>query len=159
MSAFLCSNDLIDLLVSCYFNGPRDSTHLYLKYKGIHNATEKNAPQLVRDALIDENWRSIQHCYEDAEDYCGAHYRSLKATKFRRIVLLPQPGVIATASRCLSYQSCEHPGWESSPAFKILQDLNSKLLKNLPGYDLPEGWDAYERPKNDAVCLSTLVKK
>jgi hypothetical protein len=159
MSAFLCSNDLFDLLVSSYFSNPRDSTHAYLSYKGLPGATEKNAPQLVRDTLIDENWRSIQHRYEDAEDYCGDHYRSLKTTKFRRIVLLPQPGVIAKASACLSYQSCKHQGWETSPAFKILQDLNGKLLRNLPGYELQEGWDAYDRPKNDTVLLSTLLKK
>jgi hypothetical protein len=157
MSAFLCSNDLIDLLVSCYFNDPRDSTHLYLKYKGIHNATEKNAPQLVRDALIDENWRSIQHRYKDAEDLCGEDYRKLKKTMFKRIVLLPQPGVIAKASACLAYQSCEHNSWESSPAFKVLQELNKQLLRNLPGYESHVGWDTYERPKNDAVCLTSLL--
>lgn len=158
MSAFLCSNDLFDLLVSSYFSDPSSSTHLYLKYKGIENATEKNAPQLVRDALIDENWRSIKHRYKDAENYCGQSYRELKKTKFKRIVLLPQPGIIAKASRCLSYQSCEHPGWEASPAHKILLDLNADLLKSLPGYSSEEGWDNYQRPKNDAVCLTSLLR-
>jgi len=158
MSAFLCSNDLYDLLVSFYFQNPRDSTHLYLKYKGIENATQANAPQLVRDAFIDENWLSLQYRYEDAEQAWGDDYRRLKQTPYKQIHLLPQPGVIARAALCLAYQSCEHPGWEQSSSFKILADLKTQLLKNLPGYSSMEGWDNYERPKNDVILLTSLVK-
>lgn len=38
------------------------------------------------------------------------------------------------AISCLSYQSCEHPAWKESEAFRILEALKDNLIGCLAGY-------------------------
>jgi hypothetical protein len=38
------------------------------------------------------------------------------------------------AIRGLEYQSCEHPEWETSWAYKFLQMLEARAMHELPGY-------------------------
>ena len=39
------------------------------------------------------------------------------------------------ACDCLAYQSCEHPGWDSSDANAALQAIKHEACKRLPDYD------------------------
>ena len=43
---------------------------------------------------------------------------------------------------CYKYQSCEHPGWETSRAAEICRKVKDTLIAKLPGYEAaPWGWD------------------
>jgi hypothetical protein len=43
---------------------------------------------------------------------------------------------------CLEYQSCEHPEWRQSEAFRICEALKDSIIGALPGYSAaPWEWD------------------
>jgi hypothetical protein len=45
------------------------------------------------------------------------------------------------ACACLEYQSCEHPGWDTSQACGELEKIRRAAIRALPGYDSAQGWD------------------
>jgi hypothetical protein len=56
--------------------------------------------------------------------------------KARRLTIAEGFSAIA----CLDYQSCEHPEWRESEAFRILVSLKDALIEVLPGYS-SAGWE------------------
>jgi hypothetical protein len=76
--------------------------------------------------LLAENRRSVNHRY--AEDEIESPY------VFSPILGHLSAVAILKAIDCYEYQSCEHPGWESSEAYDFCQALRANMIRALPGY-------------------------
>lgn len=135
MSAFIVGHDHIDALMTyavekriSYWN-PAAKTRITI--------TAENAEEVGR-ILLHENEVSVRYRYSDCgpDDLPGTIGENAETYKFRRAPMLPMRAVaVIKAVNCLEYQSCEHPGWESSLAWRICQDIKSQSVHDLPGYD------------------------
>lgn len=93
--------------------------------------TRSNAEKVGR-ILMEENVRSYCARYKDAyedEKNAGATY----AYKPFQTPLTPTE--VIKACQCLEYQSCETDDWEASLACRILQEVKSNALHDLPDYE------------------------
>jgi hypothetical protein len=88
--------------------------------------------------LMRENRLSVDHRYNESEvediyEYpYGPHTRHIN------------PVAILSAIRCYEYQSCEHPGWETSEAKAYCEALQLAMIRRLPGYD-DAPWEITDR--------------
>jgi hypothetical protein len=78
--------------------------------------------------LWNENKISVAHRYP-GESWSVPQYRH------RRAFLDYQPLQVLKACHCYAYQSCEHPGWETSEAKAFIDALERTAVRHLPGYD------------------------
>lgn len=131
MSAFICSPEHISTIV-----------HWGLTHPTWHPAI--NNRDFIARQLAEENINSIAHRYPDMnskesdefldmprEDYISACAKAPHNC-------LDDPIKILKLIDSLNYQSCEHPGWESSAAYEILNTLRAAAIRELPGYDEAE---------------------
>jgi hypothetical protein len=95
--------------------------------------------------LWDENIKSVQYRYNDdaVEDLPGPVNETYR---YRHLAIgnlpLVDPVVLIKQCQCYDYQSCEHPGWETSAAKRLSHALASTAISRLPGYDqAPWGLD------------------
>lgn len=87
--------------------------------------------------LAAENIRSMVAAYPRDRidrDAIMAGFTPLTRQDELRAKALPVLHVIKTC-RYYAYQSCEHNGWERSPARRIVEALERQLVPELPGYD------------------------
>ena len=90
----------------------------------------------VASMLARENLLSIEHRYPgdhtgEQEAYEAFDIPAGAETRARQ---MPRLSIIK-GCHCYAYQSCEHPGWESSDARKLIDAIESHAVRNLPGYD------------------------
>lgn len=137
MSAFICNDYHISVLA--YYAVTRNSIVLTSDY----NAHE------IGEILHAENVKSANHKYNES---IKPHFR-LDTRALANAWQYSGKGTvkIIKAVHCLDYQSCEHPQWESSIAFDILERIKSHATHNLPGYDQAE-WEII--PPDDSVLPS-----
>ena len=125
MSAFAVSQNHIRALVNfaqCY----RQFSHGPFSY--YHNA-EHHKPSATElgQMLHAENVASVDYRYGNSEE---------PVQQFRDDFTKPiSPVQCLKAIACLEYQSCEHPGWESSAAKAALDSLQHVAINALPGYE------------------------
>ena len=84
--------------------------------------------------LVDENYRSVNYRYRlDVRP----HRFELKliSRPSWQVVRQQELGRLFKLIDCLEYQSCEHPEWRDSKAYKALDDLRRALCTNVDGYD------------------------
>ena len=88
--------------------------------------------------LWDENVRSVKHRYPDCSDDtlpgpigCSFVYEHGNRPRLRPI----DPVAVLKACDGYEYQSCEHPEWEQSEAKAFIDELRSRAIHSLPGYD------------------------
>jgi hypothetical protein len=86
--------------------------------------------------LLAENRRSIDHRYDETE--WEEPYLFEPAPGWQ------DPVIVLKAIACYEYQSCEHPGWETSEAHAFCQALRARTISLLPGYD-EAPWDITDR--------------
>ena len=117
MSAFIVGNDHIDALMTFCID-KRVSF-----YNGVERVqiTNQNAEEIGR-ILLDENVKSVHYRYEgrieNDELNAGADYSFRRFSHYAGPL---SPLKIIWGVRCLEYQSCEHPEWEQSIAWRICQ--------------------------------------
>lgn len=109
----------------------------------------------VGQMLTDECVRSVSHRYPDTNDLPGTFVLTDAGEFgdwFEPYRYPPmQPGNRPTAVEvlklisCYEYQSCEHPGWNSSEAKRFCDALRDWAINDLPGYDEAD-WE-YRGPK------------
>ncbi len=63
------------------------------------------------------------------------------------------PVQVLKACDCYEYQSCEHEGWHTSDAKKIIEALRGCAWRALPGYD-SAAWGAPEKPRVPAHLVA-----
>jgi hypothetical protein len=177
MSAYLCSNDHLDLL-ACAFTelNQTNFTHPHgeLRRLATYHATVRNAVPhgeleplelagIVKQILYAENLHSL-HCrygdrepaQPDAAEICSAYRvphlsRRFDAGHQENLKLLY--GHV----RCYDYQACESSDYEQSLAAQIIQSIRLGLLRLL--LDSSQHWGDYKHQGEPTiVSLSDLIK-
>ena len=113
-------------------------------------------PDTIGQALHDENIRSVNYRYrrtDPAEIYrhrpTFAGAVSLEETRTLRAL------DVIKICRCVEYQSCEHPEWETSWSRTFLQQVVDAAINDLPGYDVAP-WGLY--PPNHGTATPGAVE-
>lgn len=128
---------------------------------------EKGEPLLTAQAiareLIAENIKSVAHRYPADTDGNRPGPCLLDAQIVEAAALwaghyqqkgLPEgiaPIAVAKLADCLEYQSCEHESFKTSLAQRQINEIRSRAVTLLPGYDrAPWTWDAID-PELDVL--------
>jgi hypothetical protein len=96
-----------------------------------------------------ENVASVHYRYpgEDVDTLPGTYaadgrHEVSHGYTFSRLGKLPTAVEAFSLIACLDYQSCEHPEWIDSEAYRILDQLKEALIRHLPGYSAaPWEWN------------------
>ena len=116
MSAFICNDYHISLLAA------------YAVNKRLSCVNGLDADD-VGKILYAENLASVNYRYNDTPDAQNVFKFDDRAKQAN-----PSAVVVLKAANCLSYQSCEHDGWQASQAHKIVEAIISSAIYSLPGY-------------------------
>ena len=156
MSAWVVSKGHIDALVELgrYIkHGPLRWPTVFEQWGFTNQLTDANLAA-VGQMLMDCCVESVSYRYQDNEEVntvngvprthpelpgpISQYWRT--PYKFAPVgrVLTPVEGIKLV--HCYSYQSCEHPGWNTSQGRSYCQQLEASLIRNLPGYDSAP-WD------------------
>jgi hypothetical protein len=162
MSAFVVSKSHIDALVHAAYFGPRDvhalpqqSGHWYKpNFRGCQNWALDQMDE-VGEMLVKENLSSIHARYPDTvtdPEGTPGPVEQYWLQRYEHEMPKQKMGVVEAlkALDCYEYQSCEHPEWETSEAFRFCRSMRHSLIGCLPGYDAaPWEWD--EALRTDAA--------
>ena len=139
MSAYIEDKAHIDALVTLVRWGPeRVPENAWRSLVGGQDAEAGRVGQM----LADENIKSVQYRYD------GEAIETLPgpADKSDLLYYHYAPGRRLTAVEGLKaldgyvYQSCEHPDWEKSEAYRWVERLRDALIRFLPGYAEADTW-------------------
>ena len=144
MSAYIVSRAHIDALIEVAIRGPRDKQSRWYAPRNVALAEADHVGRM----LWLENHKSVAYRYpttigEDLPSPIGLTLADIEGYTFsphgylnwmNGAHQLSIAGALK-AIHCLEYQSCEHPGWGESEAYRFLQDLKHSLIGVLPGYD------------------------
>ncbi len=123
MSAFLCCQQHIDLLVSAAFYNSRNY--------GPIRATRDTSPDTIGRMLYDANVKSVRTRYADADDLVYYEYDKHQHNPFNQ----PKAVEVLKAINGYEYQSCGAEDWLESKAHDFCECLRARYITNLPGYD------------------------
>jgi hypothetical protein len=121
MSAFLCS-----------------VAHLSVLTIGITaNRDEPLFDDEVFTMLLEENANSLKYRYTNPEDCTD---EAIAGLRFNPLIVLEHPQVFTPAAliklaQSYRYQACEHPEWQTTRACRLIDELISRQIRNLPGYE------------------------
>ena len=146
MSAFIQSNEHIDVLVS-YFTSDIQGRGLWTKVGDGYDYLKPENAYKIAEVLHMENLKSVNHRYNDSEPmtYEFTYYPDLEQAY--------SPAEIAKAIDGLEYQSCEHDGWDSSEAKAVLNRMRKQLLTKMRGYEDANTWSIDEVKQPTAVRI------
>jgi len=144
MSAYVVSKKTIDAIVTfamknVYSNKPLpgETNHPYV-------ITKDESPDKIGLALWSENQISVDYRYRETSIALAYKWSPTIMGKVDRITTrLLTPMDIIGLCHCLSYQSCEHPGWEASWACDFLKKVIDAATRKLPDYDKAP-WGLYD---------------
>ena len=117
MSAFIVSNDHIDMILTGY-------RHYAPNYD---SPTLEQCTSMGRE-LLHENCNSVACRYDEPVDECWKEY----VFNPIRNEFLDQTALINLCN-CLEYQSDVHEGWSDSHARKALDKIRNCFINALPG--------------------------
>ncbi|HEX9472486.1 MAG TPA: hypothetical protein VF957_23420 [Bradyrhizobium sp.] len=117
MSAFVCGNSHITALA------------VYAYRHGI----SKIPVELLGSEFLSENLKSVNHLYAARHGTQLGTFELCGAITFQRFSAVQ----IIKAAECLAYQSCEHPGYETSTAYAITAAIQIHALNAFPGWRRP----------------------
>jgi hypothetical protein len=125
MSAFIVSKAHIDRIVS---------TANRWRYSDM-----RMSPDDLGRMLWLENLKSVAYRYPDDRDGDRPGPSGLTDDQIAHYRWTPTPELTPVealkAIRCYDYQSCEHPGYETSQARRFVQIFTEEAISRLPGYD------------------------
>lgn len=128
MSCYVVSHDYINgILTASRYGGNCPRSY----YFGGHSRRIRNREHEVGQILLDENIKSFDYRYKEQykDEYAG-----MEVFKYRSLPVTFKPAEILGMLDCLEYQSCEHPEWEKSEAYAIIQAIRSEMISEIPGY-------------------------
>jgi hypothetical protein len=120
MSAFICSNEHISVLAEYAALNAADC---------LPHSVRKLTAQAIGKILHAENVRSVNYRYSELNQ---DQYKHVKAMLGKPKYF--QAAQILKAANCLSYQSCEHSGWNDSLAKEMLDNIIAGAINQVPGY-------------------------
>ena len=109
---------------------------------------------LVFDQLLKENKNSLKALYPNDPDMWANNYKFEECAIVNEWVLTQNvKGLASLASmlKGLIYQSCEHKGFKTSPAFYLLNEIKESLLNDIikaQSFER-EPWASWEQPKSN----------
>lgn len=146
MSAFVVSRDHIDALVKGGLK-PHPQIQGYplrwwktAEYDGCWAELSAQTADEVGQMLTDECVRSVSHRYQDNGDLPGcypngeADYLAAYHYPGGMGYVELSPVQVLKLINCYEYQSCEHPGWRESEAWRYCEALRDRMISMLPGY-------------------------
>lgn len=143
MSAYVCSKAQFKALAIFAVRKVHGSMNVDPRYADGAQDVAGKIPSVIATRyaaiLLAENVRSVRCRYaDDIGDYDEIQ---ISASDVLGAAPL-QPVVILKLCNCLSYQSCESDDWETTNAYKLLQQIKDAAIRLLPGYeDAPWGLD------------------
>ena len=136
MSAYVCSKAHIKALA--IFAVRKNHGCMFVDPSYVDGAKDvaSKYPEVVATRyaalLLAENVRSVRSRYADDDgDYEEINIGTNEV--FRSTAL--NPVTILKLCNCLSYQSCESEDWETTNAYKLLQQIKDAAIRILPGYE------------------------
>lgn len=141
MSAFIVGKEHIDYLV----HAARHTDTRYRNHGATLDARVTDHADIIGRLLWQENVASVAYRYADSAFLdgtlsglpgpCDFDHETLNL--YACPVWAPpfNPVVALKALQCYEYQSCEHPTWRESDAFRFCEALKDTLIAYLPGYD------------------------
>ena len=117
---------------------------------------------LVFDQLLKENKNSLKALYPNDSDMWQNDYKFEPSQQVITWVLdrnIKGLASLADMARGYFYQSCEHKGFKTSPAYFLIRDIKDSLLNNLVKYSLSDEqqpWASWSEPKTNikTICLT-----
>lgn len=117
---------------------------------------------MVFDQLLKENKNSLKDRYPDDSDMWQNDYKFNPSQQVITWVLdrnIKGLASLASMANGYIYQSCEHDGFKTSPAYFLIKDIQSSLLRDLTKYTLNHDerpWASWSEPKTDikTICLT-----
>ncbi len=147
MSAFVIERAAIDALAR--FACQRETVWTDQTAEGKYRYLEMSDADWLGRELWNENVVSVAYRYDDADDLPAEEgftpETALDYTLPTSAWMRPAASAasILKTADCLEYQSCEHPGWETSRAKKLLDAIRSVAWRRVPGYE-EANWGAPE---------------
>lgn len=139
MSAFIVGPDHIDLLVTAAIDWDVRVTVPDESAPFGYRALDLTPTELGR-LLLRENLASVDYRYQGRLE--ESEFKAPEVYEFRRVPHgALHPAWVLKALHCLEYQSCEHDGWESSTAFRVVRALEAAAARRVPGYEDGPGWE------------------
>ena len=140
MSAYLVDRHHIAYLVHAAFSH-QTGIASHLKHRlGVENETA--AMIAMCNELTRENIASIEGKYPDVagqpENAPGDQtaYEPWTAREIKGMIWMHiDPLQVLASCSCYEYQACEHDGWKTSLAKKLIESLVHATIRNIPGYD------------------------
>ena len=116
------------------------------EYREIQPSAHPDDLSEIGRMLIIENRASVSYRYNDSDDLPGTIGEGAANYTYRRVqdpaLLVPANGFSIIG--CYEYQSCEHPGWAKSEAYRFCEGLKDALIRRLPGFS--DALYHYDRP-------------
>ena len=137
MSAFLVGNRHITaMLNSLYPRYPGDA--MSYRHNNEYHPCGGNHHKMGQ-ILAKQNHRSVTYRYQDNPDIVAAF------VPFRSDPTVPtlSPVAVLKACHCYRYQSCETPDYDETEAAAICNYIETRAMRNLPGYDDAKSWPVY----------------
>lgn len=128
MSAWLCSDKHIFELAKYYVEKCQTYSSSKLSFKE------------AAELLYAENVKSLEYRYSEGTAAELVWYKMKAPINY--VPTIDNIFVLAKQVDCYHYQSCEHPEWEDSKAYRMCLSIKEGLLSNHPDYeDAPWGID------------------
>lgn len=129
MSAFLLSDRHLSAIVRAWTNATVYRIQPRIGDRTL-DPTNFEDWQRFMDAIHAANVASVNYRYSGspAVDVPAPRYLDSRAPKVEGLALVK-------ALDCFDYQSCEVPGYESTPIAKAIEELRMQTIRRLPGYD------------------------
>ena len=149
MSAYVCNDNHLLYLVTMAMERPAQR----YGFRWRHNGQTHELPDTdlvtaadVANMLLRENIASVSHRYphESSATLPGpiGGVDAFTPASFCRVWHWDSVQILKSI-QCYRYQSCEHPGWETSEAAAFIDSLEKAAIHALPGMDKAE-WGAPE---------------
>lgn len=150
MSAYMCDRDhiryLIEAAMGVRLYGRR---HSWIRWRHGEEVKELRAGDYrmaseVGQMLWDENFASVSYRYDcsDPKQLPGPNNETYIYGEHK---IFPRPEIdpaqVLKSCHCYAYQTCEHPGWETSEAKAFIDSLQAGACRSVTGYEDAE-WGA-----------------
>lgn len=169
MSAFVVDrNHIRYLIVAAQYVARREGTRTFRWFHGdgwrelecgTHTDCD-DTPSSAGQMLWDECRRSVGYRYNedpDDGDLPGPVGETWIYWHNDAPAYAPDLCQVLMSCDCYSYQSCEHPEWETSSAHAFIESLRRSASSLLPGYQAAK-WGAPKIPTSNAVSIFSLGK-
>lgn len=121
MSAYIMSDKDINDIVN-YFVNSTASTQLWLRVNGDYEYLTRDNAEQVAGILYLENKRSVDHRYNETNDFDFTYKASYNTVSDKEVAQLIDS---------LEYQSCETDDYYTTQAYKMLCNMRKNLLQRI----------------------------